>query len=121
MLVQPTHIGDLDILDPVFRNGTLLVSRAEDDSINFQCGVVVEDCCMAFVLKMFELAQHHRVPEMQVGCGGIDAELDAQRLARNPRAFELGAQLFFRNDFGGAFAQRRDLLVYGSKCVRCSH
>ena len=58
MLVQPTHIGDLDILDPVYRNGTLLVSRAEDDSINFQCGVVVEDCCTAFDARQLRGRTH---------------------------------------------------------------
>ena len=33
---------------------------------------------MAEILKMFQLAQKDGVAEMQVGCGGIEASLDAQ-------------------------------------------
>ena len=47
---------------------------------------------VAEVLKMFELAQEHGVAEMEVGRGGIEARLYAQRLARGARFFELGAE-----------------------------
>ena len=36
---------------------------------------------VAHVLEMFQLAQDHGVAEVNVGSGGIDAEIDAQRLA----------------------------------------
>src|SRR5260370_9278377 len=70
---------------------------------------------------MLEFAQHNGVAEMQIGSGGINAELDAQWFARGAGTFELGAQLLFANDFSGAFAQRSELLIYGTKFVRCGH
>ena len=72
-----------------------------------------EDRGVAHVLKMFQLAQHHGVAEMKIGRGGVDAEIDAQRLAGFERFRELRFQLFFANDFGGAFFQVRELFVYG--------
>ena len=44
-------------------------------------GVVAHDehDRVAQVLELAQLAQHDRVPEVDVGCGGIDAELGAQR------------------------------------------
>src|SRR6266446_9738772 len=50
------------------------------------------------ILKMFQLAQQHRVPQMQIGRGRIKARLHSQRLARSERAFELGAQFGFLDD-----------------------
>ena len=76
---------------------------------------------MAFVLKMLEFAQHNGVAEMQIGRGGINAELDAQWFARGAGTFELRPEFLFANDFGGAFAQRGELLVYGTKFVRRVH
>src|SRR5207245_11199744 len=64
-----------------------------------------EDGRVAFVLKMLEFAQHNGVAEMQIGRRGINAELDAQWFTRGAGTFELGAQLFFANNFGRAFAQ----------------
>jgi len=36
---------------------------------------------VAEVLKVFQLSQHHRVAQMQIRSGGINAELHAQRHA----------------------------------------
>ena len=44
---------------------------------------------MAEVLQLAQLVQHHRVAEMDVGRGRIEAELAAQRLAARVRAREL--------------------------------
>ena len=53
---------------------------------------------MPQVLKLLHLVEQHRMPEMQVGRGGIEAGLDAQRPAfRQP----LGQQ-FLGNDLGRA-------------------
>src|SRR6185437_2416785 len=76
---------------------------------------------MPLVLKVFQLAKHHGMAEVQVGRGGIDAEFHAQRLARRAGALDFGAQLLFANDFGGAFAQGCELLVGGAECRLRAH
>ena len=63
------------------------------------------------ILKMFELAQHNRVAEMQVGSGRVHAQLHAQRLARSPRLLQLGAQFGLANDFRGALLEIGQLFV----------
>ena len=45
---------------------------------------------MAEVLHLAHLVQHHRVAEMDVRRGGIEAELDAQRLAAGELVRDLG-------------------------------
>ena len=74
-----------------------------------------------FVLKMLQLPQNYGVAQMQVRCRGVDAQFHAQRLAGRSRALQLCAQLFFANNFGGAFTQRGELFVYGAKCLRRGH
>ena len=49
---------------------------------------------MAEVLQLAHLVEHHRVAEVQVGRGRVEAELDAQR-----RAALFGARQFLR-EFG---------------------
>ena len=44
---------------------------------------------MAEVLRLAQLVQHHRVPEVDVGRGRVEAELDAQRLAAGELLREL--------------------------------
>ena len=56
---------------------------------------------------MFELAQQHRVSQMQIWSGGIEARLHPQRLARLERALKLRAQFGFLDDL------RRALLDVG--------
>ena len=68
-----------------------------------------------FVLEVLELAQHDGMAEVQIGRGGIDAEVDAQGLACGARFFEFGAEFVFGNDLGGAAAQRGQLFVSGAK------
>ena len=66
---------------------------------------------MAHVLKMFQLAQHHGVAQMNIGRGGVHAELHAQGLAGLRRFFELRFQLVFANDFRGALSQIGELFL----------
>ncbi len=79
-----------------------------------------------FILKVLELAQDDGVAEVQIGRGGIDAKLDAQRLARFSRALELRAQLLFTNDLRRALAQREPVArrrseMRGEMCWRGGH
>src|SRR5258708_29521479 len=57
-----------------------------------------EDDRVSEILKMLQLAQQHRVPQMQIGRGRIKARLHSEWLARSDRAFELRAQLGFLDD-----------------------
>ena len=68
---------------------------------------------MAHVLEMLQLAQDNGVAQVNIGRGGIDAEIDAQRLAGLRGLLELGAQILFANDFRGAFAEIGELFVDG--------
>ena len=54
-------------------------------------GVVADDQhdLVAGVLELAQLAEHDAVAEVQIGAGGIDAELDAQRPAQRQLALEL--------------------------------
>ncbi len=70
---------------------------------------------MAQVLKVFQLAQHDRVAQMNIRRGGIDAELHAQRLAGRDGFFELRLQLILANDFGDALREIGKLLLNGLK------
>ena len=68
---------------------------------------------VAEILKMLQLAHHHRMAEMKIGSGGIDAQFHAQRLAGFQRLLELGAEFRFRNNFSDAFAQVGELFFDG--------
>ena len=70
-----------------------------------------EDGSVAEILKVLQLAQNHRVAEMQVGSGRVHAELHAQRFARGARLLQLGAQVGFADDFRGALLEIRQLFV----------
>ena len=70
-----------------------------------------EDDGVAHVLEVLELADEHGVAQVQVGRGGIEAGLDAQRLAGLQRLFEALAQIALTNDFDRTFAQVGQLLV----------
>ena len=70
---------------------------------------------------MLQLPQHHGVAQVQVRGRGVHAQFHAQGLAGRSRALQLGAQLLFANNFGGAFTQRGELFVYGAKCLRRGH
>ena len=59
------------------------------------------------ILEAPEPAEHHREPEVDVGGGGVDAELDAQR--RSP--LELGPQLALGDEVDGARGQELELAV----------
>src|SRR5208337_3509241 len=64
-----------------------------------------EDDRVSEVLKMFQLAQQNRVPEVQIGRGRIEARFHPQRLARSERAFELGAQFGFLDNLRRALLE----------------
>src|ERR1700752_686513 len=53
--------------------------------------------------------------KVQVRRGRIDAQFDAERLARPRRSLELGAQVLLADDLRRAFAQGGKLLVDGTK------
>ena len=80
-----------------------------------QGGVVAddEDRLMAEFLEQPQLAQGHRMAQVNVDAGRIDAVLDAQRLAGLDAAFELLAQLRFRHDLLDAAADQCELFVNG--------
>ena len=76
---------------------------------------------VAFVLKMLELAEHNGMAEVQVGRGGIDAKLHAERLTGGAGTLEFGAQLIFADDFRYTFAESGELFIDGAKCFRGGH
>ena len=60
---------------------------------------------MAEILEIAQLAQDHRVPEVEIGRGGVEPQLDLQRRASLARALELGAQLRLDDDVGRAASE----------------
>jgi hypothetical protein len=54
---------------------------------------------------------------VEIGHGGIKAGFNTQRTARGRRVLQLIGKFFEPDDFGGAFADIRKLLVYRSKAV----
>ena len=68
------------------------------------------------ILEAAQPAEHHREPEMDVGGGQVDAELDAQRGANR---LELLPQLGLGDDVDSARGQQLDLAVdvHGSTVV----
>ncbi len=68
---------------------------------------------MAEFLKEAQLAQGHRVAEVNVDAGGVDAVLDAQRLAGLDAALEFLDQLVFGRDLLGAPADEGELFGDG--------
>ena len=84
-------IEDLvDLLEIGFRVGAHLLGRERRTRFGLAGGIAdhgreiadQKNRGVALVLKVLELAQHDGVAQVQVRRGGIDAELDAQRLAR---------------------------------------
>ncbi len=65
-------------------------------------------------LEQRHLVDEHRVPEVQVGRGRVEAGLDAQRLAALQLLLEIGLE----QDFGGAAAEFGELFLDGEHCVR---
>jgi hypothetical protein len=68
------------------------------------------------ILEVFHFPDQYRVPEVDIRCGRIEAGLDAQRLSGFLRAFQLGDQLFFANDFNRALADVFELFDQRSGC-----
>ena len=51
------------------------------------------------ILELAHLVQDHRMPEMQIGCGRIQTQLDPERLVLASAAFELARKLRFNQQF----------------------
>jgi hypothetical protein len=62
-------------------------------------------------LEVAELSEYDRVPQMKVGGGRIEAELDPQRRTGAARALELLDELGFHDDVGGPSTD--DLNLFG--------
>ena len=62
---------------------------------------------VAEFLELAKLFERDRVAEVNVGCGGVDAELHTQR----PAEAEFFQQFFFRKDLGAAFREGGKLLL----------
>ena len=71
-----------------------------------------EDDGVAEVLKVLQLAHEHRVAEVQVGRGRVEAGFDAQWLAGEARGFEAFAQVGEADDLGRAFLEQVELVFY---------
>jgi len=52
---------------------------------------------------------------MEVGCGGVEAGLDAEGLARGDGLGEAFFEGFEREDLGGAFGDEVELVFYGGE------
>ncbi len=73
------------------------------------------DDLVAEILKVAQLAQDHGVPEVEIGGGRIEPELDPQRRAAGPRPLELGPQLALDDDVRRAAPEDTELLVDGGE------
>ena len=63
---------------------------------------------MAQILKMLHLAQQDGVAQMQIGRGGVEAGLHAQRATGSARGlYQALAQILFANDLGKALSSDR--------------
>ncbi len=71
---------------------------------------------MPEILKMFELAQHDRMPEMKVGSGRVHTEFHAEWLAGGAGLLQFGAQVGFANNLRGALLEIGELFVDGREC-----
>ena len=72
-----------------------------------------EDHPVAELLEVPHLAQQHRVAQVEVGRGGVEAGLHGQRLAGLARPLELGAELRLVDQVDGAAPEQRHLLFDG--------
>ena len=64
------------------------------------------------ILKVLQLAQHDRVPQMQVGRGRVHSQLHPQRFARGARLLQLCPQIGLADNLRRALFQIRQLFVY---------
>src|SRR5262249_2998268 len=107
---RSAHVQDLAELRAVrLRVGANLLPRERlarlraPRGITDHAGEVADDDddLVAEVLEVAQLLQDDRVPEVQVGRRGIEAELDQERAPGPRRALELPAQLGLDDDLGG--------------------
>ena len=69
-----------------------------------------KDGGVAQILKMFQLAQHDGVAEVEIGGRGVHAEIHAQRLPGFQRFIKACLERFFGNNFRDAFFDVSELL-----------
>jgi hypothetical protein len=62
---------------------------------------------------MLELADEHRVAEVEIGCRGIESGFDTQGATGLERLLEAFLQICFANDFDSAFGDVGQLFIYG--------
>jgi hypothetical protein len=65
------------------------------------------------ILEVLHLPEEHGVTEMQIGRGGVEADLHDQRLTGLLRSFELRAQFFPADDVDASFGEIAELFVCG--------
>jgi hypothetical protein len=68
---------------------------------------------MPQILEMLELAQQHRVTQMQIGRGRVEPCFDAERAAFAGAPYDALAKVSLANQFGKALADIGKLLVNG--------
>ena len=68
---------------------------------------------MAELLKVAQLAHQHGVAQVQVGRGGVEAGLDAQRASGFAALFQALAQIAHADDLRRALLEQVHLFVYG--------
>ena len=81
-----------------------------------------EDDRVAELLEVPQLAHQHGVAEVQVGRGGVEAGLDAQRLAGGEGVLQTRAQASLASEsaagmsLGDALVDEVELVGYGEEC-----
>ena len=68
---------------------------------------------MTEILEVLHLADEHGVTKVQIGRGGVEADLHDQRLAGLLRSFELRAQFLAADDVDASFGEIAELFVCG--------
>jgi hypothetical protein len=66
-----------------------------------------EDDGMAQILQLAHLVEHHGVPDVDVGCGRVQAQLDAQRNAGGLGTGQLAHPVAFGNQLFAATQSHR--------------
>jgi len=72
---------------------------------------------VAELLEVAELAHEHRVAQVEIGRGGVEAGFDAEGAAGLAAFFEALAEVGDADDFRGAFLEQVHLFVYGQKVL----